>query len=179
MTAVIALRTKKNVIVGGDSAGVTGYSLTIREDPKVFRVGPFVIGYTSSFRMGQLLRFGHANMSITTLKPGKDALCFMVRKFVPRVRTILTKAGYTEIKNNKESFGTFLVAWGRQICLVDTDLQVGVAADPYVACGCAEDIARGSLYSTSGTPRSRVLTALKAAERHSIGVRGPFVILET
>ncbi|KKN17732.1 hypothetical protein LCGC14_0962700, partial [marine sediment metagenome] len=43
--------------MGGDSAGVAGHHTHPRRDPKVFRVGPVLIGYTSSFRMGQLLRY--------------------------------------------------------------------------------------------------------------------------
>lgn len=44
--------------MGCDSAGVGGWHLQLRADPKVFHVGHFLIGYTDSFRMGQLLRFG-------------------------------------------------------------------------------------------------------------------------
>ena len=59
MTVIVALKNKDEVVMGGDCAGVGwNYDIQMRSDPKVFRVGRFVIGYTSSFRMGQLLRFG-------------------------------------------------------------------------------------------------------------------------
>lgn len=57
MTCIIGLIKNKKVYIGGDSAGVDGLNITIRKDSKVFKINKFIIGYTSSFRMGQLLRF--------------------------------------------------------------------------------------------------------------------------
>ena len=42
MTCIVGLVEKGNVYIGGDSAGVGGYSLTVRADRKVFRNGDFV-----------------------------------------------------------------------------------------------------------------------------------------
>src|SRR3546814_10742010 len=55
MTCIVGLVDDGKVYLGGDSAGVAGWSLTVRKDPKVFRVGDCIIGFTSSFRMGPLL----------------------------------------------------------------------------------------------------------------------------
>ena len=61
---------------------------------------------------------------------------------------------------------------------IESDYQVGIPEDGYAAVGSAQDIARGSLFATQGQkPRSRVLTALRSAERFNAGVRGPFHIL--
>ena len=58
MTCIVGLEHKGKVYIGGDSAGVAGYSLSVRADQKVFINGNFIFGFTSSFRMGQILRFG-------------------------------------------------------------------------------------------------------------------------
>ena len=50
MTAIAAIVQDNVVYIGGDSAGVGGYSLEVRKDPKVFITGPFVMGFTTSFR---------------------------------------------------------------------------------------------------------------------------------
>ena len=61
---------------------------------------------------------------------------------------------------------------------IESDYQVGIPEDVYAAVGSGQDIARGSLFATQGQePRSRVLTALRAAERFNAGVRGTFHIL--
>lgn len=41
MTCVVALKLDDGrVLMGADSAGVSGLSLEIRSDPKIYRVGP-------------------------------------------------------------------------------------------------------------------------------------------
>jgi hypothetical protein len=55
MTCIVGIVENGKVYMGGDAAGVNGYSVRVRKDPKLFKVGEFLFGYTSSFRMGQLL----------------------------------------------------------------------------------------------------------------------------
>ena len=52
MTCIVGLIDGRRVWMGGDSAGVSGLDITVRADAKVFRNGDFLIGFTSSFRMG-------------------------------------------------------------------------------------------------------------------------------
>lgn len=52
MTCVVALKHDGRVYMGADSAGVGGYSLQIRNDPKIYRVKDLLFGFTTSFRMG-------------------------------------------------------------------------------------------------------------------------------
>lgn len=179
MTAIAGIIDGKNVWIGGDSAGVGGHSLTIRRDPKVFLIGEFIIGYTSSFRMGQLLRF---YLNPETPREGQDKYEYMVCSFIPKVRQVLKDHGYLKTENNKESSGTFLVGWRGCLYSIHDDLQVGEAALPYEACGCGQDVALGSLHATESSkttlsPKTRIHMALQAAEQFSAGVRSPFVIL--
>jgi hypothetical protein len=51
MTCIVGLVDGGRVWLGGDSAGVSGWDLTVRADRKVFRNGPYVMGFTTSFRM--------------------------------------------------------------------------------------------------------------------------------
>ncbi len=53
MTAIAGISRAGQVFIGADSAGVGGYSLTVRADDKVFRVDEFVIG-GSTTRMNKL-----------------------------------------------------------------------------------------------------------------------------
>ena len=56
MTCIVGLVHEGVVYIGGDSAGVAGLSLVVRAD-EMFRNGDFLMGFTTSFRMGQLLRY--------------------------------------------------------------------------------------------------------------------------
>lgn len=175
MTCIAGVIHNGKVFIGGDSAGVGGMSLSVRADKKVFQNGEFLFGFTSSFRMGQVLQY-----SFTPPKqhPDKDTMSFMVTDFVNAVRSAFQAAGVASKNNEVESCGTFLVGYRGRLFSIQDDYQVGEAACGYDAVGCGQDIALGSLYATvdMADGKARVGRALHAAEAHSAGVRGPFTI---
>lgn len=172
MTCIVGLAHEGKVYIGGDSAGVGGYSLTVRADRKVFRNGDFVMGFTSSFRMGQLL---HHAFSPPKRHPDTDVDKFMVTYFINAVRDCLKSGGYAEKHNDAERGGVFLVGYEGRLFRIDNDYQVGEAADGFDAVGCGEEIAQGAMFANkTGKPEQRLRVALEAAERFSAGVRGPF-----
>lgn len=175
MTCIVGVVHKGAVFIGGDSAGVDGhYSLSIRADKKVFRNGDFVMGFTSSFRMGQLLAF-----SFSPPKPrvGDDLMAFMVKDFIWAARQCLKDGGYARIENSVERGGTFLAGYGGRLFHISDDFQVGEAVHGFDACGCGSDVAQGVLFATKDRdPNERINLALTAAETFSAGVRGPFFI---
>lgn len=173
MTCIVGVVHDGKTYVGGDSAGVAGLDLQVRKDPKVFRNGDFVIGFTSSFRMGQLL--AHA---FTPPKRHADAdlYAYMVTDFVNAVRECLKSGGYAEKSSEAERGGTFLVGIEGRLFKIENDYQVGEAGDGYDACGCGAQVALGALHAMANQePTKRLKTALEAAERFSAGVRAPFV----
>lgn len=176
MTCIVGLVAEGKVLIGGDSAGVDErYALTVRADRKVFRNGPFLMGFTSSFRMGQLL--AHA-FRPPQRYPDQDLHAFMVTAFVDEVRRCLKDGGFARKENEVESAGAFLVGYEGRLFHVDGDYQVGENAAGFAACGCGDLIAMGSLFSTKGRPsEERILQALAAAEAFSAGVRAPFHII--
>ncbi len=179
MTCILGLVHNENVYIGGDSAGVAGYSLTVRADPKVFVNKGFAMGFTSSFRMGQLLRF---KFTPPPVPENKDPFAYMVTDFVEAVRTCLKTGGYLKKENERESGGNFLVGWRGVLYEVDSDMQVGMAGEQFAAVGCGHDLAKGALAALLTTRlRSRPIVAinqaLQIAEDHSAGVRGPFVVV--
>lgn len=176
MTCIVGLVDNGRIYMGGDSAGVSGLSLTIRRDEKVFQNGEFLIGFTSSFRMGQLLRY---KLSPPTRHPDTDTYQYMATEFIDAVRQCLKEGGYAKKENEVEEAGMFLVGYQSELFFVDSDYQVGRGSNPYHAIGCGQDAALGVMYATEGRlPMERIKLALQAAERFSIGVRGPFTVLD-
>lgn len=177
MTCIVAFAAEGRVWMGGDSAGVAGYSLTQRSDQKVFLNGGYLFGFTSSFRMGQLLRY---RFTPPRRHPDDDLLKFMSTEFVDAVRDTLKTYGFGKTVNGEETGGTFMVACEGQIFKVEGDYQVGKSIHAFDACGCGEDIALGvmlALDETEVPPDLIVQRALQAAETFSAGVRGPFTIV--
>jgi hypothetical protein len=172
VTCIAGLIHDGKVYMGGDSAGVAGYGLTVRSDVKVFKNGPFLMGFTTSFRMGDLLRY---SFNPPKHHPDVEIRRYMVVDFVNAVRQCLKDGGYASNDKGEESGGTFLVGYKGRLFKIDGDYQVGESLDGYDAVGCGYQIASGSLFSTHNLdPRKRIEIALEAAERHSAGVRGPF-----
>lgn len=175
MTAIAALVHDGKVYMAGDSAGVSGFTLRQRGDAKVFVNGAMVMGFTTSFRMGQLLRWRF----VAPHHPdGVDPERYMSTDFVDAVRGCLKSGGFAKRENEVEQGGNFLVGYRGQIWSVDSDYQVGTSRFPFDAVGCGDDLCMGSLYSTAEfelDPVVRLGMSLDAAEAFSSGVRSPFV----
>jgi ATP-dependent protease HslVU (ClpYQ) peptidase subunit len=172
MTCIAGVVQDNKVYIGADSAGVANLSLIVRADRKVFRNGEFVMGFTSSFRMGQLLRYSF-------IPPKRhvdsDVDKFMATDFIDAVRNCLKAGGYAEKHAESERAGVFLVGYAGRLFRIECDYQVGEALDGYDAIGCGGEVALGALFATlSHPPRERLEIALRAAERFSAGVRAPF-----
>lgn len=175
MTCICAAVVDGTVYMGGDSAGIAGLSITIRDDPKVFTNGPFVFGFTSSFRMGNLLRFKFCPPQQNV---HQDDMEYMVTDFVDSLRRCFSQNGF----GDKEATigGTFLVGYKGILYTVESDYQVGLPSLQYDAVGCGADLALGSLHTTAALkidPEKRIVMALEAATTFSAGVAPPFIVV--
>ena len=180
MTCIVGLVRKGRVYLGGDSAGVSGLDIVARKDTKVFFNGEFIMGFTSSFRMGQVLQYDFKPPEIGD--HDDDLMAFMVRKFIPAVRESFKEAGYVRVDSQRESGGCFLVGVRGRLFQIDSDFQVGENLMGYAAVGCGEAYALGSLFTTGSDktlkPEWRLQKALEAAANFSGGVCEPFNFVE-
>lgn len=178
MTAIVAWCEDGKVWMGGDSAGVSGLRIRTRADSKVFKNGEMLFGYTSSFRLGQLLRY---SLTIPEQSSKKDDYAYLCTDFIDAVAKMLEEKKYAKINNNEISIGVFLIGYKGNIYRIDDDLQVGKPMLNYEAVGCGVDLAMGALYALNSykmEPKERIKRALEAAQEFSAGVREPFIIKE-
>jgi ATP-dependent protease HslVU (ClpYQ) peptidase subunit len=169
-------KTSISVWMGADSAGVGGWDHVSRKDKKVFFNGEFLIGFTTSFRMGQLLQYKFIPPEIPE---GMDLFEYMVSLFVEEWRVVSRNAGFTERVNEKESSGQFLVAARGRLFCIYSDFQVEESNANHNTAGCGYAYAAGAIEAFNETGKIMdgeevVLKALEIAERCSAGVRGPF-----
>lgn len=182
MTCIVGLVHKGAVYMGGDSAGVGGQDVKIRLDPKVFIVKRrFIIGFTNSFRMGQLLRF--------SLKPALQLKTqsdyeYMCTSFIDSVRRCFSTGGYMgkdKEDGEREEGGHFLVGYRSVLYEIAGDFQVGINNEPYCSIGCGDEYAHGSLFTSDKLnlcPKKKIICALETATHFSGAVRPPFIILK-
>lgn len=174
MTCIVGLVHDGDVYIGGDSAGVAGLSISIRADEKVFGNGPFIMGFTTSFRMGQLLRYKLAPPAQTVHQNDME---YMVTSFVDACRQCFSGNGFGD--KDASVGGNFLVGYKGRLYNIEADYQVGIPKAPFDAVGCGSDLALGAMYATEGlSPEQRINAALSAASTFSAGVAPPFTILK-
>ena len=174
MTCIIGLEQDGIVYVGADSAAISEYEIRQSLISKVFKNNNIVIGYTTSFRMGQLLQF----MSI----PKHDTVNekYMITKFIPAVRKLFKEGGYTRINNNQEEGGSFIVGIGNKLFEIDSDFQVQSYIDGITSVGCGKEYALGAMRALKNLePEDRIKKSLEITAYYSVGVSAPFIILKT
>lgn len=176
MTCVVGWITKNDVIIGADTAGCRDDDFLVsRLDEKVFISGPMIIGYSNSFRLGQLLKY---NLITPEHPTSMEAFEYMVSKFIPAVKEALDKNQYPSSSLD----GELLVGYDGQLFHIGSGLEVGQPQTAYYAIGSGSIPAIGAMTVLYEQPRQltdelSVKLALETAERWNVSVRGPFVIM--
>lgn len=178
MTCIVGYIDKdKKLWMGADSLGSTDSIHTTRKDTKLFRNGNFLIGYTSSFRMGQLLRFKWS----PPYQNNKSDYQYMCTDVIDSISKCLKDNGYTKIDNNVEKIGTFLIGYKNKLYQIEDDLQVAEQIDNFDACGSGVYFAIGALEVLNNLDLSGKTIcerALGVAEKFNPFVGKPFVVVK-
>jgi ATP-dependent protease HslVU (ClpYQ) peptidase subunit len=172
VTCIVAVEADGIVYMGSDHAGSNGYTLTPVEASKTFTNGPLLIGYTTSFRMGQILQYGLIVPSHTL---SWDLDRWVATDLMVAVRATFEAHGWNQTEKNVATGGNFLMAVGGRCYEIQSNYSFLRSATGEYAVGSGENHALGSLHTTRGQePAVRVMRALEAAAEHCTGVAGPF-----
>ena len=176
MTVVLALISDDNeVVMGCDSAGVTGDELDIRSDSKMFFKNGCLFGFCGSFRVCQLVKY-YLDFAKFQPKSKMDPFEYVVKKVVVPLQDMLKQQN---VPKDEEDF-SFIIGFHSSIFVVSADFQVAESRDGFCAIGAGAQIAKGALYVAKKagcfSSKNAVVMGLKAAERYSTEVRGPFMI---
>lgn len=188
MTCIIALKGRHGVFVGADSQSSSSwlkYSLKTGrgQNRKIFRVGDMLIACAGSARVTELVQYKLAGNIASYPSGGDDIHAWMCTTFIDAARKTLHDGGAEKKENELETAegGFLIVAFRGRIFSVYEDFQVLESNDPFCAGGSGESVAVGAIQALldSGHTNEReiILSALKAAAKHSVGVGGPFTIL--
>ena len=173
MTCIVAIKDKNKTYIGGDSLGVGGNQGIERDDKKVFVSHGIAYGFTSSFRMGQILKY-HTLKHVSNSKES-DPLAFVVEALIPHYREILKEHGYAKTDNGEESGGVFALGFNGHLFVVYSDFQVMQSSHNYISVGSGESYALGALKIMEGTklsPKVKIKKAINTASAFCTGVGG-------
>lgn len=177
MTLIVGLSTPEGAYLAADSMGSNGHTYSLIKQPKLFRNGRLGFGYTSSFRLGQLLQH---SLSPAPRAEGQELHEYLVSYLTNDVRQCLKDGGYARTDSGVESGGIFLIAAEHRVFTMQSDYAVLERVDGYDAVGSGEDYALAALHATRSLdlpPLQRLRLALEAAEANVISVRGPWWVL--
>lgn len=174
MTCIIGSSKDGVVYIGGDSAGVGKLDITIRDDVKVFKNKDMVFGFTSSFRMGQIL---HHCLTIPDMTDETSDYQYMVKTFIPEVIKTFNQQDYSKSEHGQVTGGSFLVGFRGTLYAIDSDFQVGIPADKFDSIGCGSELAKGAMAALKDLdPKERIIKSLEISTYYNGGVRPPFRI---
>lgn len=166
-------------MIGGDSGAASPEGgIWERADRKVFCNGPYAMGFTSSFRMGQLLRY-RLEAPIPSHDDLDDMDRFMATTFIDAVRRVLRDGGFAKVAEGQEEGGQFLVGIAGRLYDIGEAYDIGRNSCGYNAVGGGADLAFGSLHTTAMfdiSPKDRIEYSLNAAAEFNTGVIPPFVV---
>ena len=170
MSTVVGIVNEGKVYIGADSLASTeeGDARPMKCS-KIFKNGPYLIGFIGSVRGGQIL-YPHY------FKPPKDIMdlpdAIMAQCTEKGCSVTSTEGTYLHACN-------FLIGYKGKLYEILVDYQMNEISE-YTAIGGGACYAFGSLHTTNKmkedfTPKMRMELALEAAEYFSTGTRRPFV----
>ena len=179
MTCIVGLEHDGKVYMGGDSAAVANGNLQLTDTPKVFKKDGLLIGYTWSFRMGQVIQYSDA---FPELKAHPDNYSYLIESFVPFLRSEFKTAGWLKVENSQDEGGQFLAGVRGELFEINSDFSVLKMIDGFDAVGSGSHYALGALRilknNTDKEPIIKVGLALEAASYFASSVSAPFVFEE-
>lgn len=189
MTCIVGVVDPRGtVILGGDSAVINGWTVERATGAKVYELADgWIVGVSGSYALDQAIRY---RVTVPEIPFGTDATTLhrvIATDFLDAVRMASRAAGCLEVKDGIESFGDGSLLLGvRMACapfragLFDIGPNLAVlnlTRQGYAAVGAGAVYALGALSATDRQgigSYERAYLALSAAERHCMGVRGPF-----
>lgn len=179
MTCILGLVKDGEVYIGGDSMASNGWDMRLTARPKVFRKSGLIIGYTTSFRMGQILEHNLIIPEITKDYPME----YMVESLIPEIRKTLKELGFSKVENNVETGGDFLVGFGGNLFAVYSDYQVLMSLTGYESVGIGAPFAMGALSAflhdnLIQDPKALIVNSIVISSKLCNGVCGPYYVLK-
>lgn len=184
MTCIVGLASMGSVYIAADSLGSGNGAKQEYKTPKLAKLEVFEkkdlsltkinigIGYTSSYRMGDILRYAFTPPPIEV---GEDENEYLVKDFIPELIKCFEEQSFAKVKDGSKSGGNFLVGLRGRLFVVQDDFSILEPSLNFAAIGSGQEFALGSLYAymkISLDPVEKVHAAVDAAIEFSTTVGG-------
>ncbi|ATN93501.1 hypothetical protein [Pseudoalteromonas phage J2-1_QLiu-2017] len=177
MTCIVAIKEENGTVwMGGDLLGSNGFTKRQYPTSKVFRNGDFLIGFTSSFRMGQILEHNWTPPPMVVGQPVEEYFRLDV---IESIRATFEHFGYGTRDGLEDIGGNFLIAYQGRLFEMQCNYSV-LEIEDFVSVGSGQYHAEGCLYATLGSdmhPVARIEQAIEAAAEFTTSVSADCTVL--
>lgn len=172
MTCIAALKHEGKVYMAGDRGASDDNIILSLEAPKVWKIGPYLIGYAGGLD-GERIRYNFK----PTAPNIKDTDKFMQTKFIKELREFYNEFWVDTSKDG--DLGLIIGIRGEIYEHSAVDMSLSKYTLPYMAMGSGSEYAYGVLFATDKqkNARNRVLQAVNAAIKFSTSCTGPVDIV--
>lgn len=141
MTCIIAKVHYGKVHMIGDCMGSDGFIKNIyTKTSKVFNVGDFIIGYTSSFRMGQILQYSW--IPPVRVIGDEDDDRYLFKSVIDSIKQCFENNGFGSKDSDTFKAGNFLIGWHGRLFEMQANMSLMEVEDfASVGSGCYHAIA--------------------------------------
>ncbi len=180
MTCIVSWIENGNIWMGGDAGATDKFIDALIDNPKVVHnpQGKMLFGFTGSYRLAQLLQY---QLKIPLHPKGEEDMSYMVKTLIPAIKRCLRDGNFSEVENEVEHGGFFLIGYKSKVYEVQQDYSVLTPLDHYFTIGSGYSVAFGALSAVSHyddiDPMEKLSLALTAAEKHLSYIRRPFTVM--
>jgi 20S proteasome alpha/beta subunit len=170
MTCIVGLSDGKNVWMGGERGHSISSWIGQSTQPKVYKVGEYLIGYSGNAGIGQQMVYNF-DFQDYTADEGTDPIYFLMTNFIPRLKKFFNKQNITIQGDEHE--GELMIGFHGRVYEVNTG-HMYCTEYKELCIGSGYAYAYGSLHNSGYLdPQERIEQALDAAIRYSPSCQGP------
>ena len=168
MTCIAVVRHEDKVYMAGDRGASDDGTILSLDAPKVWKIGPYLIGYAGSMD-GERIRYNF-KPSVPNIK---DIDKFMQTRFIKELREFYNEFWVDTSKDG--DLGLIVCVRGQIYEHSSADMSLSKYTLPYLAMGSGAEYAYGVLYATDKqkNARNRVVQAVNAAIKFNPSCMGP------
>lgn len=134
MTCIIAKIQDGRVHMIGDCMGSNGFVKNVyTKTPKVFSVGDFILGYTTSFRMGQILQYSWTPPD--RLMGDEDDDKYLYKSVVDSIKKCFEDNGFGHKPKDEFEGGVFLIGWKGRLFEMQSNMSL-MEVEDFASVGC-------------------------------------------
>lgn len=131
MTCIVALTDGKDVHMAGDLMAHNGFTGNVLDKSKVFIKEGFIVGYTTSFRMGQILEYAWTPPS---KKESQTEDSYIYIDIVNSFREVFSQNGYGNKDGIEDHSGEFIFGYKGRLFLHQQNYSI-LESNSFVATG--------------------------------------------